>query len=363
MGKYKNWDNKMPCQGIRVLDLSGVLAGPLTASFFAELGATVIKIENKLTGGDATRQWKLKEEDRADEYSAYYHSANYGKEIRLMDLSNEVERNLVNQILPTIDIIISNFQKKTAQKLGFEPDVIVKKYPSIIFAQLSAYSYDDPRSGYDLVMQGETGWISMTGTDYDHVAKLPVAIIDIFAAHQMKEAILLALLKKEKTGSGSILHISLYKSGVSGLANQASNFLNVGYVPKPMGTLHPNIAPYGDIFVSAEEKKFLLAVGSDSQFKKLWFTLISEEVDFTNFDFNSKRVIRRDELQDILQQRFSKHSFKKIEALLLSIHVPFCLIKQLDEVFKDKMAKNMVLPHETEKERVFSLSNIAFDIS
>lgn len=95
------------------------------------------------------------------------------------------------------DIVISNFQKKTAQKLSFIPDEIIQKYPGIIFAQLSAYTWDDPRPGYDLVMQGETGWISMNGTDSEHISKIPVAIIDIFAAHQMKEAILLAMWKKQ----------------------------------------------------------------------------------------------------------------------------------------------------------------------
>ena len=210
------------------------MAGPLVGSFFAELGADVIKIENKLTKGDATRQWKLTTEDTEATVSAYYCAANYGKNVQLLDLSDEKERQTIDQLLAESDVVISNFQKKTAEKLKLTPEYINAKFPHLIFAQLSAYTYDDPRPGYDLVMQGETGWISMNGIDNQHMAKLPVAIIDIIAAHQMKEAVLIALLKKMKDGKGSVVHVSLYKSAISALANQASNFLMAGHIPKPI---------------------------------------------------------------------------------------------------------------------------------
>ena len=357
------WDDQKPCKGIKVLDLSGILAGPLTASFFAELGAEVVKIENKLTGGDATRQWKLPSEKHDSSFSAYYHSANFGKKIVLKDLTIQTERNELEKMIADSDIIVSNFQKKTAEKLGLLPSEIVKKYPSIIFAQLSAYNFEDPRPGYDLVMQGETGWISMTGTDADHLAKLPVAIVDIVAAHQLKEGILLALWKKEKTGIGSLVHVSLYKSSISALVNQASNYLNAMHIPTPLGTLHPNIAPYGDIFLSEDNMKFILAVGSDAQFKKLWFTLISAVEDYSTFEFNSERVNHRKALTVKLQHRFSNLPFEKIKNLLQSINVPFCLIMNMKDVFTNELAKEMVLPMQTDIDTVYSVSNIAFDIS
>ncbi len=362
MYQTTEWDDKKPCAGLKVLDLSGILAGPLTGSFFAELGAHVIKIENKLTEGDATRQWKLPSEKKENPYSAYHYSANYGKDIILKDLTKLSDREDVEKILSESDIVISNFQKKTAQKLGFLPEEIVKKYPSIIFAQLSAYHFDDPRPGYDLVMQGETGWISMNGTDIHHLAKLPVAIIDVIAAHQMKEGILLAMWKKEKTGSGSIVHVSLYKSSISALVNQASNYLNAGHIPEPLGTLHPNIAPYGDIFISQDQMKFILAVGSDAQFKKLWFTLISDAEDYGTFEFNSERVNHRRTLRNRLQQEFSKLFFADIKILIEAINVPFCLILNMLDVFKNELANEMVLPMIAEKEKSYSVSNIAFDI-
>lgn len=349
-----------PLQGLKVLDLSSILAGPLTGSFFAELGADVIKVENKLIHGDATRQWKLPSEDPSNPYSAYYWSANYGKKILLLDLTNRADRLRIDTYLSNVDIVISNFQKKTASKLQLEPDEILAKYPNVIVAQLSAYEYDDPRPGYDLVMQGETGWISMNGTDNDHLAKLPVAIIDIIAAHQMKEAILLALLKKMTTGQGNIVHVSLYKSAISALANQASNYLMAGHIAQPIGTLHPNIAPYGDLLISQDLKKIILAVGSDAQFKKLWFSLNMPEKDYYTFETNSDRLKYRKNLQNILQQHFGKLSFEKLEYSLKLNNIPFCLVKDTSEVFEDALAKDMINTFLIDQSLCKSVSNIAF---
>jgi len=357
------FDNNKPFFGLKVLDLSSVLAGPLTASFFAELGADVVKIENKLTGGDATRQWKLSSEDAANPFSAYYFSANFGKKIKLLDLNLAEARQEVEILMSQSDIIVSNFQKKAAKKLELLPDDIIKKYPGVVIAQLSAYDFDDPRPGYDLVMQGETGWISMNGTDNDHLAKLPVAIIDIFAAHQMKEAILIALYKKMKTGMGSVIHVSLFKSAISGLANQASNYLMQQHIPKPIGTLHPNIAPYGDIFTAQDGIKFILAVGSDAQFKKLWFTLNLPHEKYHTFDNNSERLKARGELQAMMQHVFGTLNFESIRGMLEPNNIPYCCIKDLSGVFEHSLAKEMIKSQTIENKTGQSISSIAFKIN
>lgn len=350
----------LPLRGLKVLDLSSILAGPLTGSFFAELGADVIKIENKLTDGDATRQWKLPTEDPNEDYSAYYWSANFGKEVLLLDLTDKDDRIQVDNFLSEVDIVISNFQKKTAVKLGLEPELVLKKYPNLIFAQLSAYSYDYPRPGYDLVMQGETGWIYMNGTDHDHLSKLPVALIDIIAAHQMKEAILIAILKKNMTGTGTVVHVSLYQSAISALANQASNYLMAGHIPQPLGTLHPNIAPYGDVFTTSDGRKVILAVGSDGQFKKLWFSLNIPEAEYHTFEFNSERLKYRSHLQDYMQQYIGKFSFEDFEDILKLNNIPYCLIKNMHEVFEDELAKDMVHSYKSDQSAIKSVKNIAF---
>lgn len=361
--KFPNFENALlPLEGLKVLDISNILAGPLAASFFAELGAGVTKIENRLTGGDATRTWKLPSEDPDHQYSAYYFSANYEKQVILLDLTDPADRQKAEEMIAASDVVISNFQKKVASKLGLIPEDITAKYPGLIFAQLSAYDFDDPRPGYDLVMQGETGWISMTGTDKDHLAKIPVAIIDIFASHQIKEAILIALTKKAVTGRGSTVHVSLYKSGISGLANQASNYLMQGQVAKPLGTIHPNIAPYGDMFRSADGVSFLLAVGSDEQFKKLWKTLMPDVAIPHIFESNSARVEYRMELNDHLQQSFGHLTFESIKFALGTINVPHCCVLKMNEVFQDRLAKEMILTQTKQNETGLSVSSIAFTV-
>lgn len=355
-----HFDLQRPFNGLKVLDLSSVLAGPLTGTFFAELGAQVIKIENKLTDGDATRQWKLSSEDPDAPYSAYYFSANYGKEIILMDLTDQQERLALEKMIEEADVVISNFQKKTASKLDLEPDTLLKKYPNLIMAQLSAYEYDDPRPGYDLVMQGETGWISMTGTDTDHLSKLPVAIVDIIAAHQLKEAILISLINKLKTGKGNITHVSLFKSSISALANQASNYLMAGHIPKPIGTLHPNIAPYGDIFITKDGQKVLLAIGSDAQFKKLWFSLNFDPENYHNFEFNSQRLKARSFLVRELQEKIGLLDLEKIKEILNQNNLPHCIIDDLKAVFENPLALQMVNTSNVDNLMAKSVSNVAF---
>jgi crotonobetainyl-CoA:carnitine CoA-transferase CaiB-like acyl-CoA transferase len=350
------------CKGLKVLDLSSVLAGPLTASFFAELGAQVLKIENKRTGGDVTRQWKLTSEDVHFPWSAYYVSANYGKQVMLLDLTDPAEREVLEELVATSDLVISNFQKSVSHKLDLLPEIIHARYPQLIFAQLSAYAFDDARPGYDLIMQGETGWISMNGTDDKHLAKLPVALIDILASHQMKEAILLALLQKASTGKGTVVHVSLFKSALSALANQASNYLNQQHIPRPIGTLHPNIAPYGDLFISQDKISFMLALGSDDQFRKLAVSLQVTDNDFSAFETNQMRVINRTELYALLQYFFDRKVFTEISELLRNANIPFCNIKNMKEVFEDDMAKSMVLQQKFEEKVMKSVSSIAFEI-
>lgn len=352
----------LPLYGLKVLDLSSVLAGPLTGSFFAELGAEVIKVENSRIGGDVTRQWKLSSEDQIAGHSAYYASANFGKKVLFLDLTQDKDKAQVEKILSEVDIVLSNFQKKTAQKLGFDPSVVVKRFPHLVFTQLSAYSWDDPRPGYDLVMQGETGWISMNGTDTNHFSKLPVAIIDVIASHQMRSGTLLALLNKSKTGKGSVVHVSLFQSAISALANQASNYLMAGHIPQPLGTLHPNIAPYGDIFTTNDGKKVLLAIGSDAQFKKLWFSLNLDGDVYINFESNLQRVSARFELTKFLQQSIGRLTYIDFSKVLEAQNLPYTTINNLLDVFNIPLANKMILEEFQDGFLAKSVSNIAFNI-
>ncbi len=331
-----------------VIELSSVLAGPAVGMFFAELGAKVIKFENKNTNGDITRKWKLRNEDPAMPYSAYYCSVNYGKEVIMNDLSTEDGKSELTRWLKRADIVIANFKEKSAQRMGLGFEQIKKIKEDIIYAQLNGYPKKE-KVAFDMVLQAESGFLSMCGTQSGEPAKLPVALIDLMAAHQLKEGILIALLKKYKTGKGSYVVSSLFESAIASLANQATNWLMNNYIPKRMGTLHPNIAPYGEIFETKDNAKIVLAVGTDNQFQKLCKVLkIEEYAESDMYKTNTDRVENR------------KTLFEKIEAEVLKLrantflemcdleNIPAGEVKNMKAVFDDPIASNMIIEDQDE---------------
>jgi len=349
-------------EDIKVVELASVLAGPLAGSFLSELGAEVIKIENKIQEGDVTRQWKLPSEDSRQTVSAYYASANTGKRVIMFDLTQESDYLQLVDLIKNADVIISNYQKKTAEKLKIDFASVEKINPKIIYAQLVAYAYNDPRPGYDLVMQAESGFISMNGAPDGQLAKMPVALIDVIAGHQLKEAILLAMISKMKTGNGSYSEVSLYKSAISGLVNQASNYLNERHIPGPMGTLHPNIAPYGDVVTTNDGFLVILAIGSDKQFEKLGKTLKLDADVVHTFSTNKRRVESRAELLSLLQDKIGKMKYEILSTSLLNANIPFCLIEDLAKVFENPLAKQMIIEEIHDGHKMLKVKNVAFDL-
>ena len=208
-------------EGLTVIELASVLAGPATGMFFSELGARVIKIENALTGGDITRQWKLPSESLTSPVSAYYSSVNFNKEIQFMDLNSGAEKMKLYTLIQSADIVISNYKAGDAEKLGMDYPSLKKVNPQIIYAHLGGFPKGIKRVAFDVVLQAETGFMSMNGTSESGPIKMPVALIDVLAAHQLKEVLLLALLNREKTGSGAYVSTTLYESAIASLANQA----------------------------------------------------------------------------------------------------------------------------------------------
>ena len=347
---------------ITVIEIASVLAAPLAGSFFAEHGAKVIKIENKKTGGDVTRQWKLSSEEKDNPISAYYASANYGKETVFLDLSDSNDYQELIAIIKGADVVLSNYQKKTAKKLKVDYKSLASIAKDLIYAQLVAYAWDDPRPGYDLVMQAETGFISMNGNESGEMVKMPVALIDVIAGHQIKESVLLALLARQKSKAGTYIEVSLFKSGISGLANQASNYLMEGHIPKPLGTLHPNIAPYGDKVLTKDEKMVILAVGSDNQFEKLGKTLKLAPELLHTFRLNKDRVFYRSELMPLIRAKIQTMTYNSLKLSLENANIPFCLIASMDEVFKNPLAREMVIEEKIEDQNTLKVSNSAFTI-
>ena len=256
-----------PLSDLLVIETAAVLAGPAVGMHFAELGARVIKIENKRSGGDVTRKWKLPQEDPASPVSAYFSSVNWGKEHLFLDLKDPADRARFDALMAQADVLITNHLDSDAEKLGLARSRLRAINPRLVHGHIKGFADQPQRPAFDVVLQAETGYISMTGTDGDHLAKLPIALIDTLAAHQLKEGILLALWKREKTGKGMYVEVSLEEAALAGLINQASNRLMTGAVARPLGTLHPNIAPYGETFLCSDGNRIILAVGSDGQLR------------------------------------------------------------------------------------------------
>ena len=348
---------------LKVVELANVLAGPAVGMFFSELGAEVIKIENKLSNGDVTRTWKLSSENKETAISAYFASVNWNKKSVFLDLNRSEDKQQVYDFIKDADIVISNYKQGDDVKLKMDYETLKKINPTIIFAHLTGFGKTNKRTAYDLVLQAETGFMYMNGTTESGPLKMPVALIDVLAAHQMKEAILIALIKKIKTGNGSSIHVSLFDSAIASLANQASNWLMANYNPQPIGSLHPNIAPYGETFTTKDKKQIVLAIGNDKQFEKLCVVLNEEKL-FQNskFSSNSDRVKNRKELFILLQPIFEKRISRELMNEFISTDVPAGLIKSIKEIFENPetnsliLTENNVVDNETKRVKTLAFS-------
>lgn len=343
---------------LKVVELASILAGPAVGTFFAELGAQVIKIENKNTQGDLTRRWKTPQES-PDELSAYYASVNYQKEVLLLDLKGDIDQ--VYGLIRDADIVISNFKKESALRLGINYERLRDINSQLIYGQVNGFESDPSRVAFDMVLQAESGFLSMTGEPNRPPSKMPVALIDVMAAHQLKQGILAALWKREKNNRGYYVSCSLEKTALTALVNQASNYLMTGLVAKPMGSLHPNIAPYGEVFQSKDGIGFILAVGAERQFQDLCNFLklpIKEE-----YQTNTLRLKNRDQLAQDLKQSFLQLDFDVIFENAKSLKIPLGQIKKLDQVLEEPLAQSMVLDENIDGTDTKRLQTIAFRIA
>lgn len=340
-------------QDLKIVELASVLAGPAVGMFFAELGAQVIKIENKKTGGDVTRRWRLPNESSEADYSAYYCSVNYGKEALMLDLRDAADKATALKLLAEADIVISNFKHASAAKMGLAYEDVKAINPTVIFAHLSGYGKGDNRPAFDVVLQAEAGFLFMCGEPGREPVKMPVALIDILAAHQLKEGILIALLNRYKTGKGALVSTSLLESAVASLANQATNYLMANHIPQAMGSQHPNIAPYGDIFYTNDDKPLVLAVGTEKQFLGLCDALeVLELKEHPLFKTNALRVKNRVTLKEILLPIFKKFTRAELLERFNVQQVPGGSVRNMAEVFEMEKAQTMILKNKMPDGRV-----------
>lgn len=348
-------------EGFKVIELASVLAGPAVGMFFAEMGAEVIKIENKQAGGDITRRWRLANEDQESSISAYYCAVNYQKKVVFLDLSLEQDRKVVYEMLKEADVVIVNFKKASALHLGMDYERLIALNPRLIYANISGFGEQNPRVAFDVVLQAESGFMYMNGQAESPPTKMPVALIDILAAHQLKEAILIALLQRSKHQKGAYVSVSLLDAAIASLANQATNWLMAEQIPVQRGSEHPNIAPYGDLFQTADGVWIVLAIGSDQQFKKFCSFFGQQQLSADpRFENNTNRVKNRQLLYDKLCCLVNE-----IEADLLlqychQYQIPLGQVRNMKEVFETEAAQKLVLSEEIEGMLTQRVSTIAF---
>jgi len=330
-------------EDLRVLELASVLAGPAAGQFFAELGASVIKVENARSGGDITRFWKIHGEV-TDDRSAYFCSVNWGKKSISLDLGNPEGKNIVHQLARQSDIIIASYKPGDAEKLGVDYDTLKDANPKLIYGQVTGYGPHNPRVGYDAVIQAESGFMFLNGYPGDVSLKMPVALIDILAAHHLKEGLLVALLKRSKTGKGELVEVSLIQAAIASLANQATNWLVGGQMPQKQGSRHPNISPYGDVFITSDGQEIILAIGSDRQFMELCELLqIQYLAKDDRFNSNQSRVANRDSLNGELQRRIGEYDVTAIAEALNASKIPAGVVQSVPKVFETKEAKELLM--------------------
>ena len=293
--------------GIKVLDLSRVLAGPSCTQILADLGAEVIKVERPHIG-DETRHWAPPV--FSDDTSAYYATINRNKKSLTVDITTPAGQTIIKQLITDSDIVVENFKVGGLKKYGLDYDSLKQDNPRLIYASLTGFGQTGPdakRPGYDYIIQGLSGLMSITGPSDGEPHKVGVAVVDLFAGLQLTIGIQAALLARQNTGLGQHVDVALLDSALSMLANVGMNHLASGKVPPRLGNQHPNIVPY-QVFEAEGNQHFILACGNDNQFAKLCTVLGVDWHTDERFATNPQRVANRELLCDELTKQFAERT-------------------------------------------------------
>lgn len=319
-----------PLQGIRVLDLSRVLAGPYCTMVLGDLGAEVIKVEPP--EGDETRAWGP---PFAEGESAYYLCVNRNKRDIVINLRTDEGKKVLRDLALQSDVLVENFRPGTLEKFGLDFATLSQSNPKLIYCSITGFGQTGPmrdKPGYDFMIQALGGLMSITGEPEGEPMKTGVAVVDLFAGQNAVIAILAALQARTLTGRGQQLDIALFDSQLSWLANVASNYLISGKLPKRHGNAHPNIVPYQSF--QASDGWFAIAVGNDRQFGRLCEVI--GRLDLANderFAKNSARVQNREELIGLLKSIFLMRPVSEWLSALDEAEIPCGPINTFEQVF------------------------------
>lgn len=336
----------MILNGLKVIDLSRIMAGPLTAQYLADHGADVIKVEGPQL--DDTRKWGPPFAD--DGTTGYYNALNRSKRNICLDLKSVEGQEVLARLLAGADILLDNFKAGTLDKWGFDPDRIERDFPRLIHCRITGYGVDGPlggRPGYDAVMQAFGGLMSITGEPEGSPVRLGMPAVDMVTALHSFSAILLALRDRDVTGRGQLLDSTLLDSAVSMLIPQASNWLYGGGTPHRTGAAHPTVAPY-EVF-SCRDGDLFIAGGNDGQFAKICQHLdLMELVDDPRFADNGSRSANRAELKALLQSRVSSQARADLLQALAAKGVPASPVNTVPEMYEEPQVQHRKLFFEDE---------------
>ena len=325
--------------GLTVLDLSRILAGPTCTQLLGDLGARVIKIENPGSGGDDTRSWGPPYVNdlagNPTDLSAYFMAANRNKLSVAVDIARPEGQATIRALAATADILVENFKPGGLAKYGLDFVTLCAAHPGLIYCSISGYGQTGPNAakpGYDLMAQGYGGMMSLTGEPGGQPMKVGVGVADLMCGMYATTGILAALHHRTKTGAGQHIDVALVDTQVAWLINEGVNYLTSGQVPQRRGNGHPNIVPY-QVFEAADGH-VIVAVGNDGQFRRTCAWLGVEGLaDTPDYATNPARLAHRDTLLATLMPLFRARSMAQITAGLEQAGVPVGPVNRLDQTF------------------------------
>ena len=338
-----------PLTGLKVLDLSRILAGPTCTQLLADMGADVIKIENPRTGGDDTRSWGppfvANVEGKDSDLSAYFVCANRNKRSVAIDLSSTEGQETVRKLAAKSDVLIENFKPGALKRYGLDFDTVSKLAPGLVYCSISGFGQTGPNAskpGYDLMAQAYGGIMSLTGVPDGEPMKVAVGIADVMCGMYASSGILAALRHRDRTGEGQHIDLALVDAQIAWLINEGANYLTTGELPQRRGNGHPNIVPY-QVFPT-RDGHVVIAVGNDGQFSRFaeWIGH-PEWAEDPRFATNPARLSNRVILVDLITDALADHEIDAVINGLEAIGVPVGPVNTLDRVFASDQvqARNM----------------------
>ncbi|WP_299964353.1 CoA transferase [uncultured Roseobacter sp.] len=338
-------DSPMALDGLVVLDLSRILAGPTATQMLGDLGALVIKVENPRTGGDDTRSWgphyARNEDGSASDLSAYFMAANRNKRSISVDLSSDEGQRTVRELAARADVVIENYKPGGLVKYGLDHATLLAAHPGLVYCSISGFGQTGPNSaqpGYDLMAQGFGGIMSLTGQPDGPPNKVGVGIADVMCGMYATIGILAALRHRDQTGHGQHIDLALVDSQMAWLINEGTNFLTSGQVPERRGNAHPNIVPY-DAFACADGH-VLLAVGNDAQFARLCDAFgLADLAASDDYRTNLARIENRVALTAAIAEALTDVPAAEVLARCHAVKVPAGPIHTVDAALRSDQAQ------------------------